>query len=90
MLKQKFLKTSSNKHVGYDTTSLPRPGKARQKNAGEHRNNDEDNRNTEDRLLPATASGNLNATTATNSANVTPEMTRRRYAQEIQNGATGR
>ena len=29
--------------------------------------------------------GNLNATNATNSANVTPEMTRREYAPEMQN-----
>ena len=81
MLKQKFLKSSSSKHVGYDSNALPHSGKSRQRS---NENNDEDNRNnTDDRLLPsASASGNPNATTATNSANVTPEMSRRRYARE--------
>ena len=81
MLKQKFLKSSSSKHVGYDSNTLPHAGKSRQRNT---ENNEEDNRNiTEDRLLPsASASGNPNATTATNSANATPEMARRRYARE--------
>ena len=81
MLKQKFLKSSSSKHVNYDSNTLPHPGKPRQRNS---ENNEEDNRNiNEDRLLPsASASGNPNATTATNSANATPEMARRRYARE--------
>ena len=88
MLKQKFMKSSSSKHVGYDSSTLPNPGKSRGRNKGG--DNDEDNRNnTDDRLLPsATASGNLNATTATNSANVTPEMSRRKYVRD--NDATAR
>ena len=82
------MKSSSSKHVGYDSSTLPNPGKSRGRNKG--RDNDEDNRNnTDDRLLPsATASGNLNATTATNSANVTPEMSRRKYVRD--NDATAR
>ena len=82
------MKSSSSKHVGYDSSTLPNPGKARGRNKGG--DNDEDNRNnTDDRLLPsANASGNLNATTATNSANVTPEMSRRKYVRD--NDATAR
>ena len=78
MLKQKFLKGSS-KQSGYETSSLPQPGKLKHRNV---RCIDDNNKNGADPLVPTT-SGNLNATNATNSANVTPEMTRRAYAPEL-------
>ena len=80
LLKQKF---SRSRPAGYDSSSLPRPGKSRQRNA---RFYDGDNKIGVDRLAPTT-SGNLNATNVTNSANVTPEMIRRSYAPEMQNEA---
>ena len=80
MLKQKFSR-SSNRNASYDSSSLSRPGKSRQRNA---RFYEEDIKNGADGLAPTT-SGNLNATNATNSANVTPELMRRSYAPEMRN-----
>ena len=85
MLKQRFSR-SSNWPTSDESSSLPRPGKSNKRNA---RFYDDDNKNGADRLAPTT-SGNLNATNATNSANVTPEMMRRSYAPEMRNEATVR
>jgi hypothetical protein len=83
MLKQKFLKSSS-KHTNYDSSSLPHPGKRNKRCI------DEDNKNGGNPLVPTTTSGNMNATNLTNSANVTPEITRRSYGPEMRNEACTR
>ena len=84
MLKQKFLKSSS-KHTNYDTSSLPHPGNLRQRKCI-----DEDNKNGGNPLVSTATSGNMNATNVTNSANVTPEMSRRAYGPELRNEACTR
>ena len=78
MLKQKFSRGSS-KEPEYDSKSLPR--KSKHGNATFY-----DDKNGGGRLAP-TASGNVNATSATSSANVTPEMIRRAYAPDLRNEA---
>ena len=80
MLKQKFTR-NSNRDANYSSSSLPRPGKSKHKTARFIDDNDGD---YGERLAPTT-SGNLNLSSLTNSANVTPEVLRRSYAPEMQN-----
>ena len=82
MLKQRFSRSSSREN-SYDSRSLSRPAKSKGRNTKFY---DEHHKNGENRLAP-TVSGNVNATSATNSANVTPEMIRRAYAPELRNEA---
>ena len=80
MLKQKFTRSSSREE-NYSSSSLPRPGKSKHKTARFLDDNDGD---YGERLAPTT-SGNANASSIINSANVTPEVLRRSYAPEMQN-----